>query len=90
MGDLSQIMPSIHPYTGGVSGMGHSADYLVQDYDQAVIAPAKVTAMTLIDLLADDAAKAKEVLAVSPPALSKREYLDLQERRLSKEIYTGD
>ena len=27
MGDLSQVMPTVHPYAGGVVGQGHGADY---------------------------------------------------------------
>ena len=89
MGDLSQIMPAIHPYTGGAKGMGHGVDYRVHDYEQAVINPAKAMAMAVIDLLADGAAKAKEVLAKSPPHMTKRQYLRLQESRLTEELYVG-
>ena len=63
MGDLSHIMPAIHPYTGGAVGMGHGTDYAVRDYEQAVIRPAKAMAMAAIDLLANGAAKGLEVLA---------------------------
>ena len=89
MGDLSQIMPVIHPYTGAATGTGHGADYLVQDYEQAVVRPAKAMAMTVIDLLAGDGEKAKEVLDKSPPQMTKRQYLGLQDRRLSEELYEG-
>ena len=89
MGDLSHVMPAIHPYTGAASGAGHGADYLIQDYDQAVINPAKAMAMTVIDLLAGEAEKAKEVLAKSPPKMTKDQYVQLQEGRLSNELYEG-
>ena len=89
MGDLSQIMPVIHPYTTAASGTGHGADYIIQDYVQAVVNPAKAMAMTVIDLLAGDAAKAKEILATSPPTMSKRQYLALQDARLTEELYEG-
>lgn len=89
MGDLSQIMPVIHPYTGAATGTGHGTDYLIQDYDQAVIKPAKAMAMTVIDLLAGDAEKAKEVLANSEPRMSKSQYLALQDARLIEELYEG-
>ena len=90
MGDLSQIMPAIHPYTGGATGLGHGVDYLVKDYDQAVINPAKAVAMSVIDLLSGDASRAKEVMARSRPRMTKREYLRLQEGRLAEELYVGE
>lgn len=89
MGDLSQIMPVIHPYTTAASGTGHGADYLIEDYVQAVINPAKAMAMTVIDLLAGDAAQARKVLATSTPPMSKSQYLALQEARLTEEWYEG-
>jgi metal-dependent amidase/aminoacylase/carboxypeptidase family protein len=89
MGDLSHIMPAIHAYTGGASGMGHGEDYMIADYEQAVIRPAKALAMSVIDLLSNNAAKAKEVLAKSPPRMTKQEYLRLQNSRMSEELYEG-
>jgi hypothetical protein len=46
-------------------------------------------AMTVIDLLAGEAEKAKEVLATSPAKMSKSQYLALQDARLTEEIYEG-
>jgi amidohydrolase len=89
MGDLSQIMPVIHPYTTAATGTGHGADYLIEDYVQAVVQPAKAMAMTVIDLLAGAAAKAKEVLATSTPPMSKQQYLAFQDARLTEELYEG-
>jgi metal-dependent amidase/aminoacylase/carboxypeptidase family protein len=89
MGDLSQIMPVIHPYTTAASGAGHGADYLIQDYVQAVVNPAKAMAMTVIDLLTGEAEKAREVIATSPPQMSKQQYLELQDARLTEELYEG-
>jgi amidohydrolase len=88
MGDLSHIMPAIHPYTGGFSGSGHGVDYLVSDYEQAVINPAKALATSVIDLLSAGAVKAREVIARSPARMSKKEYVRLQEGRLTEELYT--
>lgn len=89
MGDLGQIMPVIHPYTGGFSGTGHGEDYQVVDYEQAVIRPAKAMAMAVIDLLANDAAKANEVIKRSPPKMTRQRYVDIQNARMSKESYEG-
>ena len=87
MGDLSHIMPVIHPYTTAATGGGHGVDYLIEDYVQAVINPAKAMAMTVIDLLAGQAETAKAVLDTSSPQMSKQQYLDLQNSRLTEELY---
>ena len=89
MGDLSHLMPVIHPYTVAASGSGHGIDYLVQDYDQAVIKPAMTMAMSVIDLLSGDAEKANEIIAKSPPRMTKDQYLRFQDGRLSEELYEG-
>ena len=31
MGDLSQVMPILHPYIGGARGTGHGADWAIVD-----------------------------------------------------------
>ncbi len=46
-------------------------------------------AMSVIDLLADGAARAKEVLAKSPPRMTKDQYVVMQSQRLSEELYEG-
>jgi amidohydrolase len=74
-GDLSYLVPSIHPMIGGVSGALHNPDFHLVDYDKAVFLPAKAMAMTVIDLLLNNALKAKEILKANPPKLSKTEYL---------------
>lgn len=75
MGDLSHLIPSIHPFVGGVDGALHSEDFRVSDYHAAVILPAKAMAMTVIDLLANGAERGKQVISQFKPALSRQEYL---------------
>jgi len=77
MGDISQMIPAIHPYAGGATGVGHGADYLIQDYNLAMINPAKVMAMTVIDLLADGASRAKEIINTAKLPMTKDQYLKL-------------
>lgn len=89
MGDVSQIMPAIHPFAGGASGTSHGDDYLIEDYRLAVLNPAKVMAMTVVDLLADGAARAREVLAKHKPAMTKQEYLELMESLRKEEEFQG-
>ena len=89
MGDLSQIMPVCHPYTGGASGPGHSKEYTIDDYEKAVVNPAKIMAMTVIDLLAEGATTAQEVLANSKPPFTKDQYVAFQRGRAQVEEYDG-
>jgi len=89
MGDVSRIMPAIHPYAAGAIGTSHGDDYMIEDYGQAVLNPAKVTAMTVIDLLADGAVKGREVLAKHKPDMTKRAYLDLLESLRKEEEFQG-
>lgn len=51
MGDLSCIMPILHAYSCGVEGKFHSCDFHVVDMPKACIEPAKLMAMTAVDLL---------------------------------------
>lgn len=85
MGDVSHIMPAIEASAKGSEGTGHGADYRISDADMAYIAPAKVAAMTLIDLLADGAARAKSVLDGFKPVFTKEEYLKFM-RSLAQEV----
>ncbi len=89
MGDLSQIMPVCHPWTSGAAGAGHSKDYLIRDYDQAVINPAKIMAMVVIDLLAEGAQGARKVLAGSRPNMTKDQYVSFQRQRATVLDYDG-
>jgi amidohydrolase len=82
MGDISHILPTVHPYAGGASGAGHGADYRIDDYSRAVTNPAKALAMTVVDLLADDGQQAKRVVAEFKPKMSRAQYLAYL-RRLS-------
>ena len=89
MGDLSHLMPVCHPYTAGAVGSGHSKEYLVTDYQNAVVNPAKIMAMVVIDLLADGATKAKEVTRSHRPAMKKAAYLRFQRERAEVIEYDG-
>ena len=89
LGDLSHIMPVIHPYTGCATGSGHGIDYLVQDYVQGVINPAKAMAATVIDLLSDHSQGAFGILDKFVPRLSTDDYIASQRARFHEELYEG-
>ena len=89
MGDLSHIMPSCHPYTAGAVGPGHSSEYVITDYESAVINPAKIMAMVVIDLLADGAKQAKEVKSNHRPLLTKNTYVKFQREQAEVAEFDG-
>lgn len=62
MGDLSAVMPAIHPHVSGASGMGHGNDYKISDVDSACIDSAKAQFILLHMLLENDASEAKQVI----------------------------
>ena len=80
MGDLSYLIPTIQPYSGGVLGHVHAANFEVADYEAAVIYPAKVMAMTVIDLLSGEAEEAQRVIQDFKPRMTEDEYLGLLQK----------
>ncbi|MCK8817268.1 amidohydrolase [Natroniella sulfidigena] len=83
-GDLSHLIPTLHPFFAGVSGALHTRDFSLEDRELAIITPAKAMATTIIDLLFDQASLAEEIITNFEPTMSKEEYLDLQ-RKISNE-----
>jgi len=75
MGDVSQIVPTIQPTANATSGNGHGIDYLVDNYDLAVIKAGKAMGMTVIDLLADDGSKGRKIAGAFKAPMTISEYL---------------
>jgi len=88
MGDVSQLMPVIHPYVVAATGRGHGEDYVVQDYNLAVLTGAKAMAMTVIDLLANGAERARDIVATYRAPMTKQTYLSFMRGLLKEETYT--
>jgi metal-dependent amidase/aminoacylase/carboxypeptidase family protein len=89
MGDISQLMPAIHPYVGGASGIGHGADYVVEDYGLAVVTAAKALANTAIDLLADGGAVGGGIVSRHRPEMTRPEYLRFMRGLAKEETFQG-
>tara|TARA_B100001750_G_C15515372_1_gene606685 strand:- start:654 stop:1982 length:1329 start_codon:yes stop_codon:yes gene_type:complete len=75
MGDVSNLMPAIHPYVGGATGLGHGATYVVENYELSVITAAKSMVATAIDLLYDGATTGNRILSNHRPHMTRSEYL---------------
>ena len=76
MGDLSCIMPVIHPHALGATGKSHGNDYYIEDPIAACVGSAKFQLGMLLILLSDNARRAKEIIAnYKPQFASKEDYL---------------
>ena len=89
MGDISHLMPTIHPYVGGATGLGHGADYIIEDYGLAVIKGAKALAYTAIDLLGDGASSGDSIVGGQRADMTVPEYLKFMRDLASEEIFDG-
>lgn len=74
MGDVTHIMPAIHPFLGGFKGSNHTPEFEIADEEMAYIIPAKCMAMTIVDLLSDGGKLAKEITDTFVPKISRYEY----------------
>ena len=80
MGDLSAIMPVVHPYAGGADGKSHGNDYQIVDPEKACVTCAKWQLAMLTRLLENGAERAKTILAEFKPIFpSAKAFLDYQD-----------
>ena len=78
MGDVSHIMPALHPSMAGARGSNHAVDWLIDDPQMAYLEPAKALAWMAADLLGNGAQEAQRVLDSFQPRMSKDDYLTYQ------------
>lgn len=80
MGDLSCIMPVVHPYCPGMRGNVHGNDYEICDPESACIKSAQWQLAMLRLLLGDGAKRARRIIAdFKPQFASKEEFLKYQD-----------
>ncbi|HUG37807.1 MAG TPA: amidohydrolase [Candidatus Limnocylindrales bacterium] len=89
MGDISHVMPTLHPYMGGAAGSGHGADFAIVDPKLAYLEPAKQLALMVIDLLWGRAEGAREILQEWKPRMTREDYLAFQRGIAKTELYDG-
>ena len=94
MGDLSGIMPVVHPYAGGAIGRGHGNDYYIADPEQACVGSAKMQLGMLYLLLGNGAERAKKIIADFKPAFASKDvylaYVDGINRDGDRIVYKDD
>jgi amidohydrolase len=74
-GDLSQLLPMLHPSHGGCAGYSHTVDFAIVDGHAAYVTPTKAVAATVVDLLFGDARGAHHVRERFVPKLTRDTYL---------------
>ena len=94
MGDLSCIMPVVHPYVAGQAGASHGSDYRIEDPEAACLTSAKWQLAMLWLLLEKGAERARRILADFTPRFASKEayldYLEQMERRGDRIQYAED
>ncbi|MDA1055929.1 MAG: amidohydrolase [Planctomycetota bacterium] len=88
-GDLSQLMPVLHPMMTGAQGSHHQIDWRIADHNAGYVLPAKSLAMMAIELLHNDAQLARDVLSRFVPGMTKDEYLERQRAVFRTETFDG-
>jgi amidohydrolase len=88
IGDLSHIIPTIHPMIGGITGNLHTAEFRIIDEETAYILSTKIMTLSIIDLLYDGAEKAKGIISNFKPKMTKEEYLEQLTNYTRKYVYT--
>ena len=90
MGDISCLMPAIHPYCKGAAGPAHHEDYAIASFDKACMNSVKVQLILLELLLENDAAKACEIVRQFKPVYPSLEaYMaDLDSLMIDKDAVT--
>jgi len=80
MGDLSSIMPVVHPYCAGADGKSHGNDYQIVDPEAACVTCAKWQTAMLKILLENGAVRAKKILSEFKPQFpSAKAFLEYQD-----------
>lgn len=88
-GDLSQLMPVLHPMMTGAQGSHHQIDWQIADHNAGYVLPAKSLAMMAIELLHNDAQLARDVLSRFVPGMTKDQYLEQQRAVFRTETFDG-
>lgn len=85
MGDISSVMPAIHPYVPGIKGTSHGNDFYIGDPELACVLSTKFQMAMLLVLMGNGAEKAKQIVADFKPSFaSKEEYFDYIEKIYSQ------
>lgn len=74
MGDVATVIPSVHGYIPGNSGVSHGVDYAIADEYKAYVVNAQVEALVAIELLYGNGAKATAIAKNKANLISIKDY----------------
>ncbi len=84
MGDLCSVMPILQPHSAGAAGKSHGDDYRIIDVNKACVMAAQCQILFAVELLKDDAIKAKHVIENFKPVYdNKQEYFKAMDKFLT-------
>jgi amidohydrolase len=84
IGDVSSIIPTSSFGMGGIEGMLHQRTYELIDKELQYVIPAKVMALTCIDLLFDGATEAKKIIKAFEPTIPQDSYTEFMHKLVEK------
>lgn len=94
MGDVSMLIPSVHPYMPGAKGVSHSNHYIIEDPEMACVDSAKWQVAMLYLLLKDNAQYGKKVVEEFRPTFASKDefikYIDTFEMSGERITYNED
>lgn len=90
MGDLSYLLPTVQIGVSGFAGRIHGNDFRTEDKFLAYELPIKYFAETVLDLLENDAKKAKKILSNYKPRLTFDEYIKLLNDTNKTKVYNAE
>lgn len=73
MGDMTAVMPAMHPHFAGSTGVSHGDNYIVANPELACVQSAVGQLCLAASLLSDGAAKAKKIVADFVPRFPSKE-----------------
>lgn len=73
LGDMTMLMPAVHPSIGGAVGAAHGDQYTIPQAEDSCVNSAKVQLVMLQLLLKNGAARAKQILENFKPVFSSKE-----------------
>lgn len=81
MGDVSAVMPALHPHIGGAEGNAHGSKYRIVDPETACIKSAAVQLIFLVMALENGGERAKSIIEnYEPEFASMQEYFDFMDK----------